>query len=204
MRARETLTGPMEVSLATGGSETMPEPGPLTWGSSRWPSRAWSPTRSAWTSQPTKSALTGLIEVATGRSVLTATEEGVLFELVVPPEAFIGDQEASIAPASVTSLPTAAGAVAAVDLQPDGLIFEKQATLRITVPPGLPNAPSDGALVGFGWSAEGADFHMRPLRTPSAIVIERARGPRKLVGPPKRPGKSWSRSRSSNMKLPSS
>lgn len=100
----------------------------------------------------------GEIGIEGGELEVTAAD-GTHFLLVVPSEALFSPVTISITPAeSVEGVPFEAGALAAVHLEPEGLIFYRPVELFIK----LPGDVSLDEIVSFGTFAGGKDFYLHP------------------------------------------
>jgi hypothetical protein len=96
---------------------------------------------------------------ASGGTVTAVATDGTGYALEIPPDALTTARTIRLTPvSSVPGLPLSAGLHGAVQLEPQGLAFLKEATLRIT-----PLDPIDAtSLVGFTYAGTGAEFHLVP------------------------------------------
>lgn len=84
---------------------------------------------------------------------------GYVFTLNVPPGALARRETITMTDvAQISGLPLSGGLRAAVDLQPEGLLFETPARLDITAPGTL----DPKTLLGFGAQSDGNQFALRP------------------------------------------
>jgi len=94
-----------------------------------------------------------------GGSLEVTAVDGTLFRLVVPPDALFSPVTIKMTPsASVDGVPFEAGALAAVHLDPEGLIFFQSVELFIHPP----STVSLDEIVSFGTFADGKDFYLHP------------------------------------------
>ena len=102
-------------------------------------------------------AASGLIGPAGGQITATAAS-GASITLVVPAGALLSSHTVVLSPlASVTGFPLKGGMLAGVQLEPDGLLLARAATLNVR----LPSPPSGGLKAyGFGYRHAGAELHL--------------------------------------------
>lgn len=106
----------------------------------------------------TAHAVSALVEAETGATITATGADGSVFELVVPPDGLMTDEEITLTPvASLGGLPFA-GDASAVDITPNGLQLARVATLTITPPTSI---PLDRQFV-FSTRGSGKDFHSYP------------------------------------------
>ncbi len=92
-----------------------------------------------------------------GRLSLT-NAAGYVFTLNVPPDALDRTETITMTDvAKINGLPLSGGLSAAVDLQPEGLLFNTPARLDITSPTPL----NPASLMGFGAQADGSEFALQ-------------------------------------------
>lgn len=99
---------------------------------------------------------------AQGGEVTATAADGTSFSLVLPENAVLSPVELTLTPATVTGLPLRGGALAAVQLEPEGLRLLAAATLLVSPPGGAFAAPAGQTLVAFGWHGAGAEPHLVP------------------------------------------
>ncbi len=86
-------------------------------------------------------------------------EGGTRFVLEIPPDALLSPETIQMTAISrIEGFPFDTLDAAAVNLQPEGLVFFKGVTLRIIGE----SLSGEGDLVGFGTEGNGADFHFQP------------------------------------------
>jgi hypothetical protein len=158
-RAAFALTLSVALSAAcTGAGTADPASPPLDSSDSAAPTLAPDPVQVRVTLDPDR-ATSATIGPA-GGAVSATSADGVTFALEVPAHALAGDRTITLTPIrSIASYPFAAGPAAGVHMEPSGVRFFAPATLRIE------GAPPIGAaeLIGFGYSGDGADFHLTPV-----------------------------------------
>jgi hypothetical protein len=95
-----------------------------------------------------------------GGTITATAADGTRFVLTLPKGALLGPEDIRLTPvASLSGLPASASSVAAAQLEPDGLLLLKPATLEIR-----PSKPLDRATAfPVAWSASGDDLHLHPL-----------------------------------------
>ncbi|GAB4456835.1 MAG: hypothetical protein OHK0041_21750 [Anaerolineales bacterium] len=95
---------------------------------------------------------------------LTVTgSNGVIYTLTVPPGALNYETAISLQPISnIPDLPLSGGLMAAVLIEPETLVFEVPATLRMTPPSDFP-APAAPLTLAFAFGQDGQDFHLYPF-----------------------------------------
>lgn len=93
-----------------------------------------------------------------GGQVAVTTASGAAMTLVIPAGALLSSHTIIVSPlASVTGFPLKGGVLAGAQIQPDGLLLARPATLNVTLP-----APPAGGLktYGFGYRHSGAELHL--------------------------------------------
>jgi hypothetical protein len=101
-------------------------------------------------------AVSRLVRADAGGTLSTSGPDGSTYKLEIPANALVSDETVRMTPvASVSGLPFA-GAVAGVDLKPEGLMLTKAARLTIAAA----NPPPAGRGVIVGWHAGGEGFHL--------------------------------------------
>lgn len=124
-----------------GPGDAMPAPNPLTVGIVR----------------NTNVVATAKLDEFGGQLRLTNTA-GYVFTLNVPPDALDRSETITMTDvAKINGLPLSGGLSAAVDLQPEGLLFNTPARLDIT----SLTAVNPASLMGFGAAADGSEFSLR-------------------------------------------
>ncbi|MCB1246825.1 MAG: hypothetical protein KDB69_06150 [Acidimicrobiia bacterium] len=105
------------------------------------------------------------VDVGAAGGTVTATADGFTYTLDVPPGALFDVTPITMTPVEVTS-PDTDVTFRAVQMEPDGLILLKPATLTV-------DGPFDGSLTlsGFGTDHEGGEFHLAPTMGASARAI---------------------------------
>ncbi len=94
-----------------------------------------------------------------GGDVLARAADGTRFRLAVPPGALAEEVAITLTPVTaIGGLPLEGGLVAAVDLQPSGVVFALPATLYLMPAGGVPEGP----VAGFGWSGAANAFAVSP------------------------------------------
>jgi len=102
-----------------------------------------------------------------GGSITAVAADGSELTLTVPPDALLSPEEITLTPvASVADLPFSDGLVAAAHFEPEGLLLLQPATLTITLPSAIPATE----LIGFGYTAQGQDFHLAPMYVDGATL----------------------------------
>ena len=114
-------------------------------------------------------AVKQVITVEGGDITVTAAD-GTRFTLVVPPKALLSDLEITMTPvAQVGQLPLSGGLVAAVQLEPEGLLLWEPASL--TIEPAVQVDVLE--QLSFTWREQGEGFHLYPLQIdPSSITMK--------------------------------
>jgi hypothetical protein len=103
-----------------------------------------------------------------GGTLEAVAGDGTRFILEIPEEALFSPVLVRMTPAeSVAGVPFEAGALAAVRLEPEGLVFYRSATLRIVLPNGVPLED----VAAFATFTGGADFHLTPDHLEAGEVI---------------------------------
>ncbi len=108
---------------------------------------------------PARSASASIGEAG---GTLTATgPDGTRYRFEVPAGALVSEQTITMTPlAAVTNLPLSGGFAAAVQFDPNGLVFLRPATLVMT----LPERVDRRGLVGFGFRRAGEGLHLAVAR----------------------------------------
>lgn len=103
-----------------------------------------------------------------GGVVSTSTPDGTYFELEIPKGALHRREKITMIPVSrVDGLPLEkGGAVASVQLEPEGLRFDKPA--KLTIEPAKPVPVQE--QVGFAWITHGTDTHLYPAQGDSLAM----------------------------------
>jgi hypothetical protein len=96
--------------------------------------------------------------------------DGTRFTLVVPQGALLSEIEITMTPVShVGEFPFSGGLVAAVQLEPEGLLLWEPASL--TIEPAVPIDVTE--QLSFTWHGQGKRFHLYPLQVdPSSITMK--------------------------------
>lgn len=109
-----------------------------------------------------------LITTESGGHLRLNGPEGVVYELNVTSNRLWEPVVVSMTMiTNFTDLPLADGFRAAVQLEPDGLEFRGEAELRIR----FTNAIPEFEMVGYGFAADGGEFHLKPWRMQSNEVV---------------------------------
>jgi len=104
---------------------------------------------------------------AEGGTLEVTSADGARFVLEVPAGALASPEQIRMTPAAaVKGVPFEAGALATVDLEPDGLGFYEPVTLRIE----LPDTVATEDLVSFGTYDSGQDFHLYPSSSDGNVL----------------------------------
>lgn len=94
---------------------------------------------------------------AKGGQVNLTLPNGIAYQLTIPEGALLNDQEITLTPITrIDGMRLSGGLIAGVELQPDGLVLDKPATLTITVPKGY----NVKQMVGIGYHGKGTGFHL--------------------------------------------
>ena len=94
-----------------------------------------------------------------GGTIEATTADGRTVKLVVPPGALVDPVTIAVTPVlSIGGWPTDGDVVAAVDLQPDGLRFQRPATLTLQADRDLTGL----AVTGFTYAGDGTSLHAFP------------------------------------------
>jgi hypothetical protein len=103
-----------------------------------------------------------------GGVVSTSTSDGTFFELEIPKGALHRREKITMIPVSrVDGLPLEkGGAVASVQLEPEGLRFDKP--VKLTIEPATPVPVAE--QVGFAWITHGTDTHLYPAQGDSLAM----------------------------------
>ena len=92
-----------------------------------------------------------------GGQVTLTLPNGIAFKLTIPEGALLNDQEITLTPITrIDGMLLSGGLIAGVELQPEGLVLDKPATLTITVPRGY----DVKQMVGIGYHSKGTGFHL--------------------------------------------
>lgn len=112
---------------------------------------------------------TGSFDVSGGTLILTNLA-GYVFALSIPPGALERTEVITMTDVpEIGGLPLSGGLRAAVDLQPEGLMFDLPARLGITLPPGV----EVGSQMGFGARPDGSQFALQPtISTESTVYLD--------------------------------
>jgi hypothetical protein len=105
----------------------------------------------------------------TGGTLETTDARGVIYTLVIPPQALDTDLKITMTPVStVGGWPLDGKFLGAVKLEPEGWLLNEVAFLTIR----LPAAPKPGlSTVGFAFNGSGEEFHLTPANAgPSPIA----------------------------------
>jgi hypothetical protein len=107
--------------------------------------------------------------VTMGGATITAVGgDGSHFTLTIPPNALPTDTVITLTPvSSIAGLPLSGGLAAAVQMEPEGLYFNRPVVLRIE--PERPVPPAE--RIGFGYLRDGDDFHPYPVDSGSALQM---------------------------------
>jgi hypothetical protein len=99
---------------------------------------------------------------AGGELSVTGTN-GVTYKLTVPPGALDFEVPIRLKPvSSIPDLPLSGGTLGAVLIEPEGIVFDIPAELKMLPPEG--SAPPAGPVqVGFAFEGSGQEFHLYPL-----------------------------------------
>ncbi|PWH12327.1 MAG: hypothetical protein DDG60_13660 [Anaerolineae bacterium] len=88
---------------------------------------------------------------------------GVTYTLTVPPGALAFQTTIRLKPIStIPDLPLSGGVLGAVFIEPQEIVFDLPATLKM-FPPSDFSPPADLLQVGFGFEDDGQEFHLYPL-----------------------------------------
>jgi len=98
-----------------------------------------------------------------GGEVSVTGTNGVTYKLTVPPGALDFEVPIRLKPvSSIPDLPLSGGTLGAVLIEPEGIVFDLPAELKMIPPEG--SAPPAGPLqVGFAFEGSGQEFHLYPL-----------------------------------------
>jgi hypothetical protein len=92
-----------------------------------------------------------------GGQVTLTLPNGAAFQLTIPEGALLNDQEITMTPITrIDGMLLSGGLIAGVELQPEGLVLDKPATLTITVPRGY----NVKQMVGIAYHGKGTGFHL--------------------------------------------
>lgn len=98
-----------------------------------------------------------------GGEVSVTGSNGVIYTLSVPPDALRFEMTITLRPISaIPDLPLSGGLMAAVFVEPESLVFDIPATLKMTPPADFPAAAGPLALA-FAFEAKGQEFHLYPF-----------------------------------------
>lgn len=94
-----------------------------------------------------------------GGTLSVAGENGTFYTLEIPEGALVAPERITVTPVRrVDGLPLASGALAAVQLEPEGLVLQRPATLYIETRE--PVSPAE--RVAFAYARQGSDTHLYP------------------------------------------
>ena len=98
-----------------------------------------------------------------GGEVSVTGSNGVIYTLSVPPDALRFEMTITLRPISaIPDLPLSSGLMAAVFIEPESLVFDIPATLKMTLPVDFPTA-SGPLMLAFAFEAAGKEFHLYPF-----------------------------------------
>lgn len=99
---------------------------------------------------------------------ISLEDNGVLYELTIPPGALDADTEIKLVPiADLSDWPLDGNMIGAVGIEPEGLALNMPANLKITPEAGLPD--SGLTRVGFSFDGYGSEFALSPLAHDEAV-----------------------------------
>ena len=108
-----------------------------------------------------------LIAPDTGGQISVTAGDGTKFTLNLPKNALFSEETVTLTVVSaVNGSPLKDGIDAAVKIEPDGLQLLEPATLTIR----LPKPVDPKSLLGFGYRAEGQEFHLEPYRLDGSVL----------------------------------
>jgi len=92
-----------------------------------------------------------------GGQVTLTLSNGIAYNLTIPEGALLNDQEITMTPITrIDGMLLSGGLIAGVELQPEGLVLDKPATITIFVPKGY----DVKQIVGIGYHGKGTGFHL--------------------------------------------
>jgi hypothetical protein len=152
-----------ESSLLTYRLQTITASGPAGASSLQIATQAHAPNplvvQAAFTESGTVSAVIG----AAGGTLETTDARGVVYTLVIPPQALDGDLEIKMTPVStIDAWPLDGHLLGGVRLEPEGWLLNELAYLTIRVPAAQ---VSKLPTVGFAFNGSGAEFHLTQAYT---------------------------------------
>ncbi|MCJ7604423.1 MAG: hypothetical protein MUO19_00100, partial [Dehalococcoidales bacterium] len=123
-----------------------------------------------------------------GGSLSVTGKNGIIYTLDVPPDALDFALYFTLTPvAEIDGYPFSGGYLGAVDIQPEGIIFDTPVMLTITFPEELIAAqPTDPEIVqmAFAYERGGEEFHLTPLAPDSVAAAQNTPdGAGKLASP---------------------
>jgi hypothetical protein len=99
-----------------------------------------------------------------GGTLSITTPDNITFELTFPPDALEESTFISLIPIeTIDGLPFDGGLQGAVRIEPDGLMLDLPATLRITRADAAP-LPDGMVALAFGFDGSGQEFHLMPFK----------------------------------------
>jgi hypothetical protein len=117
------------------------------------------------TLEPAQSATSQLTIV--GGTVTATSADGTVYTLRIPFGALLSPEQITMTPLeSVSGVPMSSPSLAGVDLEPDGLVLQKAATLTITPPAPIPVTKQ----TVFTAAADGSNYHAYPLETSTETI----------------------------------
>lgn len=98
-----------------------------------------------------------------GGSLSVTTPDNITYELIIPPGALEETTPIALIPVqTIDGLPFDGGLRGAVRIEPDGLVLDLPATLRITRADAMP-LPEGMVTLAFGFDGSGEEFHLMPF-----------------------------------------
>ena len=98
-----------------------------------------------------------------GGTLSITTPDNITYELIIPPDALEESTLISLIPIeTIDGLPFDGGLQGAVRIEPDGLMLDLPATLRITRADAAP-VPDGMVTLAFGFDGSGQEFHLLPF-----------------------------------------
>lgn len=105
-----------------------------------------------------------------GGTLQATGADGTQYELTLPADALLGQQEITMTPiSSIADLPLSQGLMGAVELEPHGLQLAKPATLTIDPPGTDPPVAQQSAFMAQ--EETGEDFHLHPVGSQQKATI---------------------------------
>jgi hypothetical protein len=102
-----------------------------------------------------------------GGDLSVTGSNGVSYTLSIPPDALRFEMTVTLRPISaIPDLPLSGGLMAAVFIEPESLVFDIPATLKMTPPADFP-AAAGPLVMAFAFEAEGQEFHLYPFDAPA-------------------------------------